>query len=793
MKCKRVLLPFIILLGVCLAFFYKSFLFGQIPFPGDLLVAEYNPWKSESFLGFLPGTMPNKAQYFDVLRQLYPWKTLVLQSIQTGQLPLWNPYNFSGSPLLANLQSAVFNPLNIFFLFGVRAGWFVTVFLQVLLAGSFMYLFSRKIGISPLGSFFSSIAYGFSLYVTVFLEYNTLIQVVALLPLCLYLFECALQKFTFRFGFLFVISLAFLFFAGHLQLAVLCNIFIFLYAVYRIYMRKKIQTRQKLREVIAVLVLFLLGVGLAAVQLFPTFELVQLSARVAQEYNFLVNELLLQPFQLIRIFSPDIFGNPAARNYLLTDPYPGKAYYIGIIPLFFAVLGFATGRKSTFVRFFSATAIVVLFFLLRTPLSESFYKLQIPFFSSSSPGNAVFLFSFCLSVLAGIGLDFWVANKIKIRSPFPFIFLGIFVLSLLILYFSGQVYSAKNLIYTLLLISILMVIYISALFLQNKKAMLASLFILITIFDLFYFFRKFNPFVSTVLVFPDTAVLSWLKEKGGIDRFWGYGSAQVEANFATQYGIFSPDGYDPLYPRRYGEFIQASGNGKIETVFTNKTRSDAVIQPGFGEEDLPNNQSRLRMLDVLGVKYILSVDNDPHSDKTFPDDRFKEIYKDNVWRIYENRKAFPRAFLASEYTVFKDKNEFEKIFFSEAFDPVKTLLLEETPVDFMPAPLQNGTAKILDYRANQITIATKSKTSALLFLSDTYYPGWEARVDGAIVPLYRADYAFRAVVVPKGAHTVVFSLSSSSFFFGLKTSILSIVLLAVLGLVLRKKKVFYEA
>src|SRR3989344_9051900 len=104
MNKREFFVVFLILFFVTAIFFYKTFLHGLVSFPGDLLIAEYNPWKTYSYLGYNPGSYPNKAQYFDVLRQLYPWKTLSISQLVSGNIPLWNPYNFSGAPHMANFR-----------------------------------------------------------------------------------------------------------------------------------------------------------------------------------------------------------------------------------------------------------------------------------------------------------------------------------------------------------------------------------------------------------------------------------------------------------------------------------------------------------------------------------------------------------------------------------------------------------------------------------------------------------------------------------------------------------------
>ena len=137
-------LPFFFLIAVTLLFFNNSFLKGLLPFPGDLLLAEYNPWRQDSYFGFAPGAIPSKGQAFDVLRQLYPWRKLVIEAFQQGNWPLWNPYNFSGAPLLANFQSAAFYPLNLFyFVFNnFNLIWGFQVILQPFLASLFTFFLS---------------------------------------------------------------------------------------------------------------------------------------------------------------------------------------------------------------------------------------------------------------------------------------------------------------------------------------------------------------------------------------------------------------------------------------------------------------------------------------------------------------------------------------------------------------------------------------------------------------------------------------------------------------------------
>lgn len=786
---KKRLIPFLILAAAVGIFFYKVFL-GFVPFPGDLLIAEYNPWKSYSYLGYNPGSFPNKAQYFDVLRQIYPWKTLSVELIKSGIVPLWNPYNFSGTPLLANFQSAVFYPLGLlYFILPQKFAWTMLVMLQPLLAAFFTYLYTRKIGIGILGSLFSAISYGFSSFMTVWLEYNTIGHVILWFPLSLLSVEMLLVKTTVRWIALFVLSLVFALLAGHPQIFTYSLIFIAAYIVYR----------ARIRFILFYFFLILLSIGLGAVQIVPGLELIRESARIPHDHTFLMEKILIQFKQLIMLVVPDFFGNPATRNYWLNDTYIGKVTYIGIISLFFVFFSFKNLKKS-YVVFFAGAAAAILIFTTSNPFTAFLYSFTIPFISTSAPTLSIFLLCFCLSVLAGFGVDLYIKEK-KPKTMIPWLLpiIGIIILLWIIVFFVPQVISSRlseNFVIVYRNLGYATVLLVTGAFLLGvglfKKKLVYIVLIMLLVIqtgDLFRNFGKFNPFVPSSLVFPNAGVLDFLKKEAGINRFWGYGHAGTEANFATEYSLFSPDGYDPLYPKQYGSFVHSSSQGIIGKP-TAITRSDAFIAPGFGETDLSENTSRLKVLDMLSVKYILDRVENSSTEKTFPPESFSLLYDKDGWKIFENKRAAARAFLATDYKVFETNREFEKIFFAKDFDPSKTILLEKEPAK-KPEQGAKGNLKPLSYSPNKVSFETNTDGNMLLFISDTYYPGWKAFVNGEEQEIYRANYAFRALSIPKGSHVVSFTFDPLSFKIGLLTTA-GAAALFMFCLLYRRKSRFHE-
>lgn len=775
---KRV--PPLLYVGIIITtilFFYKTFFFGLLPFPGDLFVAEYQPWKNESFLGYVSGSYPNKAQYFDALCQMIPWKIFSWDSLKSGIFPLWNPHNFSGVPFLANIQAALLYPFTYLgTVLPYPTAWSIIVVIQPLLAGLFMILFMHSIGVLSYGAFLAAIAFAFSQFMTVFLEYSTIGHVILWLPFSLFTVERFLQTKRKRYLLLLTLSIVLSAFAGHLQLFATSSIFIFLYAL--------IRSHEATKKYISIplVITFVCSLGISAVQLLPTLELATLAARAPHDMDFFLNHLLIQPKELFLFLSPDAFGNPATRNFLLASSYPSKALSIGLAPLLFALGAIIFVRvKNGTHRFFISATIFLSIILTKNPISWLLYHIPLPMLTSSSPSNSQYLLSFSLAVLSGIGLQEWTKNtnikkwNLLFALP-PMVIIGyIFVCKII-----HVEINIKNILLTLGIVIPLaggMLLYRT----NRQKTLFICLILLLTIGERFYIHNKFNPFSPKEFFYPPTKLTAWLKDNAGIFRFWGYGQGTIAANVASGTGLYDMQGYDPLYPKRYGEFIGLSGQGIIKNSFTDATRSNANLSE---EKSLMENKYRLRVLSLGGVKYILDRMENASTEKIFPVSDFKNVFSLNGWNVMENKNVTPRAFLTSEYAVITSPTEYGSILTNEAFSPIRTVLLERAP-DFASGTSKTpGTARIKTYQPNNVVIETTASQPSLLVLTDTYYPGWTATVDNNLTDIIRADYVYRAITVPEGTHVVVLQFKPVSVRAGFILSISSILMLLAAILVL---------
>ena len=762
MKLFRNAWPYMLLVGISWIFFYKTVFLGLLPFPGDLLLSEYNPWRHASYDGYVPGAIPSKVQYFDVIRELYPWKYLAIDEIKRGRLPLWNPYNFSGSPLMANHQSAIFYPLNfLYFLLPFDIAWSVLVVLQPILGSMFFFLFASTIGISPWGAILGAIAFNYGSFANVWMEFNTVWHTILWLPLILW---CVEKRKTMLLAFAVFASAT----AGHPQDFLYVFGFSVVYAVARIFVRHPLARQE---DALRVVLGFLGGLGLAAFQILPTIELFHASARVQHDYQFVINSMLIPPWQLIKIFVADFFGNPATKTYFLNDTYVNTPLSVGLIGIMLAVSSLLTSSTSWHRKFFLWTGFVVLLLTVRTPITEIFYKHPIPILATGSPTRLLSLLAISLAVLGGFGWDTVTNNrKLFLRAS------EIVGLILIIGWINAVALSSATTVRAMVLATITFVAgFIAILVIPNKWRALTVVSVLAL--ELLFAFLKFNPFVPRSFVFPSHPLWDFLRSRDPLDRFWGYGTAYVLPNVSTMYRLQSPDGIDPLNLKTYNQFVQASSNGLLARSFTRTTRSDAGVAGGFGEQDLPKNLTRLRVLDALGVHYVIDRQENATTAVTFPPDRFTPVWKDNGWTVFKNTKAAPRYFLTHDVLRYQSIQEFETLFVSDDFNPSQTVLVSNQYELPKLTADSTKTIKLVRHEQSLVSFQTSTEQPQLFYLSDADDGNWRASIDGKNAPIIRANWAFRGVLVPAGNHSITFTYLPHSFRLGLSISIITILLL----------------
>jgi hypothetical protein len=174
----------------------------------------------------------------------------------------------------------------------------------------------------------------------------------------------------------------------------------------------------------------------------------------------------------------------------------------------------------------------------------------------------------------------------------------------------------------------------------------------------------------------------------------------------------------------------------------------------------------------------LAASADAPAEDTSPA-QFQLAYDGDI-KVYENRDAFPRAFVVHRAVMASETHEAIARMNEEEFDPAQVAVVEgELPPDQLAAlaasPARDGSSvEITRYKDNQVELLARMDNPGLLVLSDTYYPGWKAYVDGKQVPIYPTDLAIRSVFVPAGEHEVKFVFSPGSFKLGAAITLASL-------------------
>lgn len=753
---KLTFLPLTLLLITILLFYHSFLLQGKLPIPSDTIIGLYHPFR-DLYAKEYPNGIPYKNFLItDPVRQQYPWRFLAVSIEKIGQLPLWNPYSFGGTPLLANFQTAAFYPLNILlFIFPFATGWSLLVMFQSFLSGIFLYLYLRKMRVSEFSSAFGGTIFAFCGFSIAWLEWNTLAQTALWLPLILLAEEYLLEKISYKWMIVFIFAQCAAFFAGHLQT------FFYMILIYDSYLIARViqitnAEKQKnhfwkrawekyypfiLCGVVVILITF--------VQWFPTIQFVLQSARGDDQLNAWQQAGWFIPWQnLAQFISPDFFGNPTTLNYWGVWNYGEFIGYIGLFPLILSLFALFYRRdKKTF--FFGILFFLSLLFSLPTIFAQIPYLLQIPFLSTSQPTRLLFVTDFSLAILSALGLDFYIKSENKLKILYPLAFISLIFVGLWIFVLSGykvfhisydSIVVSKHNLYlpTGLFLSIFLILIVCSFIKQPKvRTSFIIILIIVSVVDLFRFADKFIPFTQQSYLFPPTAALSYLENQKGQFRIMETDSEILPPNFSVIYHLQSLDGYDPLYLQRYGELMAAIGRGK----------ADIHAPFGFNRIITPETIDS-RLIDLFGVKYIMSLSD-------LKDQKLTKVFTEGQTRVYKNSQAFPRVFLVDNVKAVSNKNEAIEAMFDPKTNLRTTAVVEGW--DNQSIKLSEGAAKITSYQENSVDVWTQNNNKAFLVLTDTFYPTWQVTIDGKEGKIYRTDYNFRGVLIPSGNHHIIFS------------------------------------
>jgi hypothetical protein len=217
-------------------------------------------------------------------------------------------------------------------------------------------------------------------------------------------------------------------------------------------------------------------------------------------------------------------------------------------------------------------------------------------------------------------------------------------------------------------------------------------------------------------------------------------------------------GYDPIEINRYHELLSGL-EGYDPSGYHNYFRT----------LDDPR-------LDLFNAAYSLS--------RTPPaDPRWQAVFTDpGGVTVYYSRTALPRAYLVYDAEIAADPQQSLTRTLDATFDPHHSVILEENPAGWSapPNPPPAPPVTFSERSANTLRLEVDTPLPALLVLLDSYDPGWRAAVDQQPTPVYPANHAFRAIVIPAGRHTVSFAYTPPGLIWGIGITLTALAIMAIL-------------
>ena len=432
-----------------LAFFFPQTLGGKTLIPTENLF-QYEPYATDREVVQAP-ERPHNHLVSDAILQNYQWKSFIRQQLAEGEVPLWNPHQFSGIPFLAAGQHSAFYPLSVVYYvmpLWLAYGWFTV--LNLWLAGVFMYLFARGLGISRSGAMLAGVIYQFGGFVIASVVFQMMIGAIPWLPLMLLMIEFIIRKKS-LFGrktsipwvAVGAIALAMNILAGHVEVTIYCLLISGFYAGGR-WIHDSMRVRRMplmLSQAGWMIAMIVLGIGLAAIQFLPLFQFAQINWRAERSDYATVVEYAHPYRDVLQFALPNFYGNPTHHeiydvfNFEWVENWENEgqshtdwgiknyvegALYLGILPLLLSLYAVIDRtmwtmeqdskimevfmREPPYRTIFGTLAILSITFMFGLPTYRLIYVLP-GINQLNSPFRWIFGLTVAVSIMAAFGFD----------------------------------------------------------------------------------------------------------------------------------------------------------------------------------------------------------------------------------------------------------------------------------------------------------------------------------------------------------------------------------------------------
>ena len=714
-----------------------------------------------------------------------------------GQIPYWNPYVFCGMPHMAAMNGAIiFYPLTLVILLlklPYPIYYLSCISATIAFAGFFMYLFVRGLGLSKTSAMAAGVFFALCGSIVSYINpgHDGMMAAFSLLPLISYFLYRGVREDKIVYYALAGLVIGVQAFSTMFQVVFYTIIYITAYFIFLFISEKK-----SLKHIFFFIFTGAITAMISAVQMIQSFYYIKHSFRADVDYAFFTS-WSLHPLEAITFIYPKFFG-------LVESSYWGRSAfvlhtdYMGILPLLLAVAGVVFVFKDRRVKFFivASICILILSFGGYTPLYKLLFKIPVVNGFRNSM-RWLGLLSFTVITLSAFGFEF-IKNYFKAKEKTPakernFIYAciaagGIFILAFIVFSIgeTGFVAQLKGLELISKRFSAQSLDFITQVLYQMMRDDMLLLVVYFSFgFGLVYLTLKGKIGKGLFLAGCLILIIADNGTRFLLPRIFESGGNQLTVQVVKT----EPAGQED--PRRT-EIRNALNADKslyrvlpMGDLFNKNWFIEDKIQSCGGYHSAPlaiynamqssGGLNDFRFIDLLNVKYFLS--------ETAIDHPFLKLMYDGKVKVYQNVTVFPRAFLIPAVEVVPKEKTFERMK-EQKFDPrVKLFLNEEMKEPLEPATFLGNEVKLWSFEENEIKMQSESKSNAMLFLSETYYPEWKAYVDGVETKIYLADGFFRAIYLPKGKHSVTFAWSPKIFYAGAGITLLGL-LLVVLSMAL---------